>query len=118
MTADVLDIARMRADTPGCAGRMMHLNNAGASLKPRVVVEAVSRHLALEEEIGGYEAAVEAAACVRGFYDSVARLITGDPSEIAVVDSATRGGHIAFLAVGLKPGDEVLTSRAEYTSHM
>ena len=118
MAVENLDVARLRADTPGCANGLIHLNNAGASLKPRPVVDAVARHLALEEEVGGYEAAVEAAACVKAFYDSVAALINAQPSEIAFVDSATRGWHVAFLALGLKAGDEVLTSQAEYNSHM
>lgn len=118
MVAENLDVERMRADTPGCAGKMTHLNNAGASLKPRAVIDAVINHLAREEEIGGYEAAAEAEADVRGAYEAVARLINAQPSEIAFVDSATRGWHIAFLALDLKPGDEVLTSQAEYNSHM
>lgn len=118
MSAEHLDIARMRAETPGCSGRLTHLNNAGAALKPRAVVDAVARHLALEEEVGGYEAAAEAADAVRGSYGAVARLINADPSEIAFVDSATRGWHVAFLALDLKPGDEILTSQAEYNSHM
>ncbi|MEW9806512.1 aminotransferase class V-fold PLP-dependent enzyme [Mesorhizobium sp. ZMM04-5] len=108
----------MRAETPGCNGQFTHLNNAGASLKPRMVVEAVARHLEREEEIGGYEAATEAAGDVGAFYASVARLINAQPSEIAFVDSATRGWQIAFLALGLNPGDEVLTSSAEYNSNM
>lgn len=113
-----LDVLRMRAETPGCSGRLTHLNNAGASLKPRPVVDAVAHHLELEERIGGYEAAVEATDGIRGFYDSVATLINADASEIAFVDSATRGWHVAFLALGLQPGDQVLTSLAEYNSHM
>ena len=108
----------MRAETPGCNGLLTHLNNAGASLKPKRVVDAVCRHLAREEEIGGYEAALEAAQNVRGFYESVAELLNARPSEIAFVDSATRAWHIAFHALDLKAGDEVLTSRAEYNSNM
>ncbi|MBX3583325.1 MAG: aminotransferase class V-fold PLP-dependent enzyme [Rhizobiaceae bacterium] len=118
MATENLDIARLRADTPGCAGKLTHLNNAGASLKPRPVLDAVARHLALEEEVGGYEAAAAAAGSVSGFYDSVAKLINADPSEIAYVDSATRGWHIALMSLDLKPGDEILTSRAEYNAHM
>ena len=49
-------LARWRSDTPGCA-RLVHLNNAGAALVPRPVRDAVAGHLALEEEVGGYEAA-------------------------------------------------------------
>lgn len=118
MAVTTLDVLRMRAETPGCAGELTHLNNAGASLKPQPVVDAVAHHLELEEKIGGYEAAAEAAGSIRGFYDSVAALINGKPSEIAFMDSATRGWQVAFLALGLKPGDEVLTSLAEYNSHM
>ena len=55
-------IRRWRADTPGCTGRI-HLNNAGAAMMPRPVLDAVRGHLDLEVEIGGYEAedAVEGA---------------------------------------------------------
>ena len=53
---DPAALARWRADTPGCE-RLVHLNNAGAALTPSAVREAIAGHLALESEIGGYEAA-------------------------------------------------------------
>src|SRR5207245_11350701 len=53
-------LRRWRADTPGPAGGRIHLNNAGASLMPRPVLETVTSHLQLEAEIGGYEAAESA----------------------------------------------------------
>ena len=56
-----IDVARVRAATPGSAERI-HLNNAGASLMPTPVIEAVTDHLELEATIGGYEAAAEAEA--------------------------------------------------------
>src|SRR5262245_30030496 len=52
----LLDLSRARRDTPGAA-EVTHLNNAGASLPPRPVVDAVVEHLRLEETVGGYEAA-------------------------------------------------------------
>lgn len=118
MSVQGLDVARLREETPGCSGRITHLNNAGASLKPRTVVDAVARHLAREEEMGGYEAASEAADEIRQFYQATAALINAAPSEIAFVDSATRGWHVGFFAIDWKPGDEVLTSEAEYNSNM
>ena len=46
------DVERARRETPGCA-RVMHLNNAGSSLPPQTVLDAVVGHLQLEAEIGG-----------------------------------------------------------------
>jgi len=52
----VIDVARARAETPGCAN-VIHFNNAGASLMPQPVLDAVLGHLRLESSIGAYEAA-------------------------------------------------------------
>ena len=57
-----LDIAKIRADTPGVE-KVAHFNNAGASLMPTPVLDVQIEHLKLEASIGGYEAA--AAAAVR-----------------------------------------------------
>lgn len=43
---ETLDIAALRADTPGCA-RVVHLNNAGSSLPPTPVLDAMVGHLAV-----------------------------------------------------------------------
>ncbi len=51
-----LDLAALRADTPGCRERA-HLNNAGAGLMPTPVLAEIQEHLELESRIGGYEAA-------------------------------------------------------------
>ena len=53
-----------RDDTPGCAHRM-HLNNAGAGLMPRTVVETMTGSLDREAHFGGYESADAAAAIGR-----------------------------------------------------
>ena len=69
-----MNIDELRSDTPGCAS-VAHLNNAGASLPPRPVIDAVMEHLTLESTIGGYEAEEQKEADVQHFYDAVARLI-------------------------------------------
>ena len=67
-------VNRWREDTPACAD-LVHLNNAGASLMPRPVADAVAAHLALEQEIGGYEAADRMADAIADVYRHIAALI-------------------------------------------
>jgi selenocysteine lyase/cysteine desulfurase len=113
----MIDVARVRAETPGCRN-VIHFNNAGASLQPQPVLDAVLRHLALEAEIGGYEAADRAEAALEGVYRSLARLINAAPEEIALVENATRAWDMAFYGVRLGPGDRILTASAEYASNV
>jgi len=112
----VLDITRIRAETPGCA-QVTHFNNAGASLQPRPVLDTVLRHLESEALTGGYEAADAAADRLAGVYDTLARLVGADPGEIAVTENATRAWDTAFYGIDLRPGDRVLTSAGEYGSN-
>ena len=110
----MIDVARVRADTPGCAD-IVHLNNTGASLPPRVVVDTVIEHLELEARVGGDAVTARADAV----YDSVAALLGATRAEVALVENATRAWDMAFyaLASSFAPGDRILTSRAEYASN-
>jgi cysteine desulfurase/selenocysteine lyase len=113
----MIDVARVRAETPGCR-TVIHFNNAGAALQPQPVLEAVLGHLRLEAEIGGYEAADRAEAALEGVYGSIARLINAAPEEIALVENATRAWDMAFYSLKLGPGDRILTAMAEYASNV
>ncbi len=111
MTA--LDLDRLRADTPGIANRI-HLNNAGAGLMPRPVVDALHAHIDLEAAIGGYEAAERKSVECEAVYVSVARLLGAEPREIALLENATLAWDMAFYGLRFRPGDRILTGRAEY----
>src|SRR4029077_20548444 len=102
------DVERVRADTPGCLD-VVHLNNAGAALPPRVVVDTVIEHLELEARIGGYAAGDAVAERSAAVYDAVAALVGSDADEIALVENATRAWDMVFyaLAATFESGDRI-----------
>ncbi len=102
----------LRRDTPG-ADLVAHFNNCGAALPPAPVFEAQIAHLRLECARGGYEAA-QASVDKRTLYATAASLIGCAPEEIAFADSASRAWDVLINALGLRPGDEIITSRMEY----
>src|SRR6266540_1946402 len=116
----MLDIDRLRADTPSCA-TLAHFNNAGASLPPQPVVERQIAHIQREAEIGGYEAHDEAAEEVAAIYLAVATALNATPREISLFDCATSAWRAAFgglLATQLLPGDRIITCVAEYGNNL
>jgi cysteine desulfurase/selenocysteine lyase len=114
----LIDVALARQQTPGCSSDMIHLNNAGASLPPDCVTDAVVAHLQRESQVGGYRALADAADALEGVYISAARLLNADPSEMALMESATRAWDSAFTSFTFAPGDRIITARAEYASNM
>src|SRR6184192_2168679 len=116
LTPAPVELDRWRRDTPGCRDRI-HLNNAGAGLMPRPVLDALTDHLTREAAIGGYEAADEAAARVREAYELVARLVGAAPRNIALVENATVAFSQALSAFDWRPGDRIVTTRADYPSN-
>ena len=113
---NALNVEQLRADTPACA-HLVHLNNAGASLPPHIVLQTMQDYLTLEATIGGYEAADTKAAEIAGFYTAVARLLDTQPRNIAFANSATDAYARALSVIPLQSGDVILTTDNDYVSN-
>jgi selenocysteine lyase/cysteine desulfurase len=109
-------LARWRAETPGVE-RLTHLNNAGAALSPAPVRRAVSDYLDLEAALGAYEAAESHAEQIRGASEAVGRFIGAKGRNIALTQNATTAFAQAMAAFDFRPGDRIVTSRADYASN-
>jgi cysteine desulfurase / selenocysteine lyase len=118
MPHSTIDIDTVRADTPACKN-LLHFNNAGAGLMSTPVLDAITDHLKLEAEIGGYEAADAAQAAFDNTYAALARFLNCNTDEIALMENATVAWQAAFygLVAKFQPGDRILTAEAEYASN-
>jgi selenocysteine lyase/cysteine desulfurase len=95
----------------------VHLNNAGAGLMPRSVLETITAHLNCEAMVGGYESSDEAEGAVRAAYSNIAELLGAQPHNIAVVENATVAFFQALSAFDFRPGDVIVTTRNDYISN-
>lgn len=111
-----IDLEAVRADTPGSA-TLTHFNNAGDSLSPAPVVDAVVDYLRLETQIGGYAAADREGEQLNAVYRGGAALLGCHPSELAFCGGASEAWWRAFSGVRLEPGDTILTGRSEYIAN-
>jgi len=109
-------VEEWRSETPGCAHRI-HFNNAGAALMPRPVIDAITEHIALESEIGGYEAADARESAIEAVYADIAQLINGEPRNVAIVANATAGFIQSISSFDFAPGDVIVTTKSDYTSY-
>lgn len=118
MTTPLTDseVAALRAVTPG-AEQVVHLNHAGSSLPSRATLDRQIDHLRLEAQIGGYEAADQAAEDDAGVYESIAQLVGAATTEISRHEHATSAWNHAFWSLPMRPGQRILTAMAAYGSN-
>ncbi|MGB3278162.1 MAG: aminotransferase class V-fold PLP-dependent enzyme [Pseudorhodobacter sp.] len=112
----MIDIEKIRAETPACEN-VLHFDNAGSSLMPLPVFEAIQAVLRDENDVGGYEAERRAQDDIAAFYTEFGALLNASPDEIAYVENATRAWDMAFYGLDLQPGDRVITHGSEYASN-
>jgi len=112
------EVEAIRAATPGCHDDLIHLNHAGSSLPPQVVLDTQLDHLRREAEIGGYEAAEEALDRNAAVYESVAQLIGAEPHQVARCEHATAAWNAAFWSLPMRPGQRIITHDHDYGANV
>lgn len=118
MSFTTAEIEQLRAETSGTQ-HVLHFNNAGASLMPDVVRDAMINYLHQEARYGSYETERAFEAQLAHTYQAVAALLNAEVSEIALVDNATIAWQRAFYSLPFQKGDIILTSQAAYiTNHL
>lgn len=95
----------------------MHLNNAGSGLMPIPVINAITDHIKLESEIGGYEAQDARRDEIAAAYQSVADLTGAKANNIAFTENATASFMQALSSIPFEPNDVILTTRNDYASN-
>ena len=111
------ELNQLRLETAGTT-RTIHFNNAGASLPPDVVVDAVVDYLKEEALAGGYETEYQYREQLDNTYALIARLINAGQDEIAIVENASTAWCIGFNGIDFDAGDEVITSELEYVTNV
>jgi selenocysteine lyase/cysteine desulfurase len=85
---------------------------------PQPVLERMRAHLALEEQLGGYEAQRRVEEELTQVYRLVERLLGAAQGEVALCTSGTAAWSQAVAAIPWQPGDKVLVTEAEYQGNL
>jgi selenocysteine lyase/cysteine desulfurase len=93
---------------------LINLNNGGVSPSPRVVQEALARHLAYSNEAPVYTMWRNLEQQIETVRQRLARHFGCDAEELAITRNASESLEICIFGLDLKPGDEVLTTNQDY----
>lgn len=125
-----LDVARLREDFPILkrrvhGKRLVYLDNAATSQKPRQVIDAIRRYYSEQNaniHRAVYTLSEEATAAYEGTRAAVARYLNAaEPREIVFVRGTTEAINLvahSFVRPRLAAGDEILISAMEHHSNI
>lgn len=93
---------------------VINLNNGGVNPAPRIVMDAMRRHLEFTNQIPSRNLWRIQDKQVETVRRRIARTFGCDAEEIAVVRNASEAMEIALYGLDLGPGDEILTTDQDY----
>ncbi len=112
----MLDINKIRKDTPGCHDKLF-FNSAGSSLPPKAVTDSMVEYLKQEELVGGYLLADQRHAEIKEAYQEIGKLINASSDRIAITFNATDSYARALSSIPFEVGDAILTTTQDYVSN-
>src|SRR6185295_7587647 len=93
---------------------MINLNNGGVSPSPRLVQDAMKRHLDVSNEAPAYTMWRVLEPEREGVRARLAQAFGVDPEEVAITRNASESLQTCQFGFDLKAGDEVLTTTQDY----
>ncbi|HEY3245425.1 MAG TPA: aminotransferase class V-fold PLP-dependent enzyme [Phycisphaerae bacterium] len=93
---------------------IINLNNGGVSPSPRVVQDALRRHLEFTNNVPAYNMWKVLEPQIESVRRQLARAFGCDPEELAITRNASEALETCLLGIDLKAGDEVLTTTHDY----
>lgn len=93
---------------------VINLNNGGVSPSPRVVQDALRRHLEFANQLPAYNQESILKPQVETVRRGLARTFGCDVEEMALTRNASESLEICLLGFDLEPGDEVLSTTHDY----
>jgi cysteine desulfurase/selenocysteine lyase len=112
----LVDITKVRADTPGCTQKIF-LNSAGSSLMTKGVVNVMQSYLEKEMILGGYQTVPFFQHEIDAFYLHASALLHTLPANIAFNFNATDAYAKAVSSIPFRSGDFILTTEDDYVSN-
>lgn len=93
---------------------VINLNNGGVNPAPRIVQDAMRRHLDFANQSPARNLWRVQEPEVETVRQRLARMFGCDPEEMAITRNASEALEIAIMGLNLEPGDEILTTELDY----
>ena len=81
------------------------------------VIDAITNHIQLEAEIGGYEAARAQSTAIAAIYDNLGAAIGAQKDNVAITANATDAFARALSSIPFEKGDVIVGAWSEYASN-
>lgn len=93
---------------------ILNLNNGGVCPAPRLVIDAVKRHIDYANHAPAYTMWQHQEPLIESVRRMLANMAGADPEEIAITRNASESLHILQMGIDLRPGDEVILTEHTY----